>query len=558
MNRTISRVRGAIIYTRVSTGEQDKHGTSPETQLDACRKKAQDLSLRIVAEYYDGGVSGGFLTSRPGMQSALADIKGGLADTLLCPNISRYSRDVEHQQAIKKAVRAVGGRLVFCDADFEDTPAGDLNFTIQGSFAEYEKAMIRERLMGGKRKKAQQGFQANRGNPPFGYHVPTKDDVMRSDYPLEQLGKYVLIPEQAEVVRWMFEEYATGRQTLPEIAREMNKRGIPTKRGGLHWRAVNFAYIFANPVYKGQPVAGRWQSRKDEARLSETNRLTGEPIVSSHSYWLAEPENWIPLDAPAIVSEETWERVQVRLKVNKSKRSGNPLTLKMLSGYIFCPECNAPMVTTYGPGCQRYICSGYKYARQDKGEVFCVKTRYSAPMVEQATCKALLDACARPKAVQAAITAYERSLMAPAASADPRRELAQIDKAILQLATEEAATVQAQIAGIRAGASPDVYATVFADIAARRKDFEDRRGTLTISLRSKKSIRFAVQSEATWTEMLTKAREVLESPDVAGAVKRKILGTVIERVVCDKMGATVYFLPGVVGNQATLQNVRTS
>ena len=121
-----------MIYTRVSTGEQDKHGTSPETQRDACRAKALALGLPIVAEYHDGGISGGFLLTRPGVQAAIADIQAGRADTLICPNISRYSRDVEHQQAIKKAVRAAGGRLVFCDMDFDDTPEGDLSIRHHG------------------------------------------------------------------------------------------------------------------------------------------------------------------------------------------------------------------------------------------------------------------------------------------------------------------------------------------------------------------------------------------------------------------------------------------
>jgi len=108
-NREADRARGAVIYTRVSGGEQDKHGTSPETQRDACRAKALSLGLPVVAEYYDGGVSGGFLLARKGMQAALGDIQTGRADTLICAALSRYSRDVEHQQAIKKAVQSAGG-----------------------------------------------------------------------------------------------------------------------------------------------------------------------------------------------------------------------------------------------------------------------------------------------------------------------------------------------------------------------------------------------------------------------------------------------------------------
>jgi len=566
--KNITKTHGAVIYTRVSTEEQARHGTSLDGQRDACRTKALEIGIPIVAEYADAGVSGAFFEHRESLQRALADIRGGRADTLIATELDRLSRDVEHQQRILKMVRAARGRLIFCAGTFDDTAEGDLNYTFQGGFKQYEKSVIRRRLMNGKLRRLGDGIQVNRGNSPFGYHVPTKDDVMRGDYPLEQLGRYVLVPEQAEIVQWMFAGYAEGRLTLPEIAREMNARGVPTKRGGTHWRAVNFAYIFANPVYKGQPVGGRWQSRKDESRLNETNRLTGEPIISSHAYWLADPENWIPLEAPAIVSEETWERVQERLRDNKKKRSGNPLTLRMLSGRVFCPNCTAPLVLqSNGAGWQYYVCSHYKSARQDKGEAVCVKTHYSVPVTEAATCTALLDACTRPEAVQAALAAYSRTQAASPSAADPRRELAQIDKALMQIADEEAASVQAQIAGIRAGASPDVYAAVFADIAARRKDMEDRRGVLTTLLRPAKSdmkcVRGAAQSEDVWAMMLTKARQVLLSPEVPGVEKRKIVGTIVERVICDKSGATVYFLPGILGsglieNDATLQNVSTS
>ena len=66
-----------MIYTRVSTGEQAEHGTSLESQRDACRPKALALGLPIVAEYEDAGISGGLLLSRAGMQAALAAIQPG-------------------------------------------------------------------------------------------------------------------------------------------------------------------------------------------------------------------------------------------------------------------------------------------------------------------------------------------------------------------------------------------------------------------------------------------------------------------------------------------------
>ena len=149
MTATGNKTAGAVIYTRVSTGEQAEHGTSLDSQRDACRSKALALGLPIIAEYEDAGVSGGFLLSRQGMMAAIADLQAGRAGTLISANISRYSRDVEHQQALLKSVRAAGGRLVFCDVTFEETPSGDLMFGMMGQFAQWERQEIKRRTVGG-------------------------------------------------------------------------------------------------------------------------------------------------------------------------------------------------------------------------------------------------------------------------------------------------------------------------------------------------------------------------------------------------------------------------
>lgn len=220
------KTHAAIIYTRVSGNEQAEHGTSLESQRDACRAKALSLALPVSAEYEDAGTSGGFLLSRGGMQAALADIHAGRADTLICASISRYSRDTEHQQSIKKAVQAAGGRLVFCDMDFDDTPEGDLAFGIMGNFAEYERKSIATRTEKGRRKRAEQGKQPARARAPYGYHVVGKADVLRGDHPADLCGQYLVIEPEAEIVRAMFDRYTSGTNTLSGLARWLNENGI--------------------------------------------------------------------------------------------------------------------------------------------------------------------------------------------------------------------------------------------------------------------------------------------------------------------------------------------
>jgi hypothetical protein len=70
--------------------------------------------------------------------------------------------------------------------------------------------------------------------------------------------------------------------------------------------------------------------------------------------------------------------------------------------------------------------------------------------------------------VAAALHAYRDAGMEETPDRNLGGELKHVDIALARLKTEEVAAIQAQIAGIRAGASADAYASVFADIAARR------------------------------------------------------------------------------------------
>ena len=562
MNPAVNKTRGAVIVTRVSGNEQAKEGTSLDSQRDACRAKAQALALPIIAEYEDAAVSGAFLQSRLGMQAALADIQAGRADTLITLNIDRYSRDREHQERIKKAVRAAGGRLVFCDADYADNAAGNLNFNIRGDFAVFEREHFRERSMGGKRAKLEAGNQVARMSP-YGYHIPTKADILRGDYPPEQIGKYMTLPEQAAIVCWAFENYASGSHSLPELAQALNARGVPTAKGGLRWRASTFRSIFTNPVYKGEPVGGRWNSLKSEDHLGEIDKRTGRPRVGKHFKWEAPAENWVSLSAPAIVDGQTWDQVQERMRCNQSKRGGQPNRLRMLSGLLFCPGCGGtlnvqtPNTKAGMAGARIYRCGQRVRLRQDTGKVTCTARTYSAEWLEESTRTAILDACRRPEAIAAAITAWQRRENAQAVgnspSKDPRRELTALDKALAEITADDMIAVQAQMAGMKAGASPDAYGAVFADLAARRKDLEDRRGRVAASMsrapgtgagRKRKSAA-EIQSAA-----LEAARAVLTSESVTPAQRRAVVGMLVDQVIPEmRQAVEVRFLPGTFGEE---------
>lgn len=554
-----TKMRGAVLYTRVSTGEQDKKGTSPETQRDACRQKALALGLPVVAEYHDGGVSGGFLLARKEFQAALADIREGRASALICPNIGRYSRDVEHQQAVKKAVRAAGGSLVFCDMSFEDTPEGDLNFTIQGGFAEYEKQVIRKRTMGGRKKRAEEGRQPGSSRAPLGYHVPTKADVLRGDFPLEMLGRYVVDEARAPLVREMFSRYASGQATLAGLCRDLNARRVPTPRGAEVWWPSTVQAILVNPAYKGEPAYGRTITHTDEGRLSAGHPVTGRPLTTPRYRMAAPVGHAITLSAPPLVTAAVWEEAQRRMGLNRTHQGGNPQRARMLSGRAFLPCGHSAIYQPASGRSPAYYHCGIRQRRRTVGAAAgdgagCVADCCRADVAERSVAFAFLEAARDPQALADARRLYDTRQRAaePEGGPDARRELAALGRALVDLAEEDILAVRAQMAGMRAGASPDAYAAVFGDLAARRKDMEDRRGRLSLALTSRRpqagadSPRRGAEGpgEDLALKALADAALVLSAPDVPEETKRDIVGMVVERVVCHRDGAEVHFLPG--------------
>lgn len=550
---TKSKTLGAVIVTRVSTGEQAKHGTSLESQLDSCRAKAAAMGLAIIAEYEDAGVSGNLLTTREGMQHAIIDIQEGRANTLICANISRFSRNVEHQQALVKNIRAAGGRLVFSEAEFEENATGDFNFVIQGGYAAFERQIIRERTMRGKRKRAEEGQQPQRSRPPYGYHIITNAEVECGLKSASERGHYVIVEERADVVRRIFDLYVNGLSSLPQIAKTFNREGIPTPGRGRTWEHATIRVILTNPAYKGEPVSGRQKCHVDESRLGQLHKWTGRPITRPEVRELVAEEDQLKLASPPIVTAEVWEAAQRRLEKNRTFQRGNPNRVQMLTGITICPNCRERAVfKSQNANGKRYrylTCGQQRRAAALTGNKPCSGDLYPVSFMEEATAKVIEVAYQDPKAIAAAPVVYlgnEASL--PHDATELRQELTKLDNALEELKAENMLCVRAQIAGMKDGAPGDAYKEIFADIAARRKDIENRRGVVSLALTSSSGERKKTGQQRVSKavqQALEEAWRVLSSPDVPGHTKRDILMPLVDKVILHKDGVEVIFAPGL-------------
>ena len=240
----------------------------------------------------------------------------------------------------------------------------------------------------------------------------------------------------------------------------------------------------------------------------------------------------------------------------------------MLSGRVYCPHCGAKAIISTsmcrGKRYHYYICREYQVAASQLGVRKCVGDVYPVADMEAATVRALSEASERPEAVAGAVAAHQQARPESAeAVARMRRELAGLDSALRQIAEEETAAVQAQISGLRAGASPDAYAKVFAAMAGRRKETQERRDVLAQALArvpGAKPTKGRLNLAEIKASALANVCEALASPTVEGAEKRHLLGRVVDRVVCGKGGAEVWFAPGAFGAniQQTLQTSFTA
>jgi DNA invertase Pin-like site-specific DNA recombinase len=134
------------LYLRVSTDEQ-----TIENQRQALSEAMERRGWRIVAEFVDNGVSGAKgRDKRPGYDRLLKAATTRKIDIVAAWSVDRLGRSLQHLVSFLAELNAVG-----CDLYLEKqavdttTPAGRALFQMLGVFAEFERAILQERIHAG-------------------------------------------------------------------------------------------------------------------------------------------------------------------------------------------------------------------------------------------------------------------------------------------------------------------------------------------------------------------------------------------------------------------------
>lgn len=153
--RPITRV---ALYARVSTANNQ----DPEMQLSELREYAGRRCWQVVDEYGDQGVSGS-KESRPALNRLMADACRRRFDAILVWKIDRFGRSLKHLVNALAELAALGIAFVSLRDNLDlSTPSGRLMFQIIGATAEFERALIQERVRAGIRNAKAKGIRIGR------------------------------------------------------------------------------------------------------------------------------------------------------------------------------------------------------------------------------------------------------------------------------------------------------------------------------------------------------------------------------------------------------------
>lgn len=277
------RVKYAYGYIRVSTHDQEE--ISPDSQEHLLRDYAAKNNIVILKIFTDLGISGRKANKRPGFQEMIGLAKGDdhPVDLILVWKFSRFARNQEESIVYKSLLKKQHNvDVVSVSEPLSDDPFGSLIERIIEWMDEYYSIRLSGEVYRGMKENALRG--AYQARPPLGYKV------------VEHGKPPVIVPEEAKIVRTIFEKYTNEGMSFFDIARYLNSLGLKTSHGKPFERR-SVEYIIQNPSYCGMI---RWNRTENS-----TNRIKDK-------------DEWIVTEGqqPAIISKELFESAQERFKAS--------------------------------------------------------------------------------------------------------------------------------------------------------------------------------------------------------------------------------------------------
>jgi DNA invertase Pin-like site-specific DNA recombinase len=230
----------AAQYVRMST---DYQIYSTQNQADAIARYAAERNITIVRSYSDEGRSGLRLDDRHALKQLISDVLLGRADfgLILVYDVSRWGRfqDTDESAHYEFICKEAGVRIEYCAEGFQND--GSLMSSViknlkRAMAGEYSRELS-TKVFAAQCRLVKMGFWQG-GAPGFGLRRQLIDEngnpkglLARGQRKHLQTDRVILLPgppNELELVRDVFSQFAIEQKPESRIARDLNRKGLLT------------------------------------------------------------------------------------------------------------------------------------------------------------------------------------------------------------------------------------------------------------------------------------------------------------------------------------------
>ena len=320
---TVRKLRVAA-YCRVSTEEEEQQGSFEIQKLYYTEKINSTPEWEVAGIYADDGISGVHTKKRDGFNQMIQDCKKHRIDLILTKSISRFARNTLDSIQYVRMLKQMGIAVVFEKENINTaTMNSEMILTVLSAFAQAESESISQNVARGKRM----GYKHGKFAFPYGRIIGYRKGAD---------GKPEIIPEQAEVIRLIFNSYLQG-DSLQSIKAKLETAGALTARGNTAWSAQSIQRILQNEKYCGDVL------------LQKT--FTEDVLTGVHKKNTGQlPQYYIENYHEGIVSKQIFREVQAEIARRNSKSAANQRKRRRgrynskyaLSERLVCGDCGSP------------------------------------------------------------------------------------------------------------------------------------------------------------------------------------------------------------------------
>ncbi len=275
----------------------------------------------LAGIYADSFISGTGTSRRPEFLRLITDCENGRIDLVLCKSISRFARNTVDLLETVRHLKGLGVEVRFEKENIYSLSGdGELLLTILASFAQEESRSISENVKWGIRKRYRAGKAGTRNKFVFGYRYDGE--------------RYVVVPEQAEVVRQIFKDYIAG-SPLRMISAHLRENGVKTTRG-FDFSHNQIGYMISNEIYIGNIVLQKSYVKDfiTHRKVENNGELPQYRLCNCH-----EP----------IIDMKTFRAAQ-----RESEHRAATKPIYPFSGKLICHKCEKPFTRRTNGG--KYAC----------------------------------------------------------------------------------------------------------------------------------------------------------------------------------------------------------